>query len=269
MDFQERMQMMKFGYGFNKSPMGFDCSNYQISGTATPDKRKSKSVRRINHQWSALGLSYWCALEGYAWPLPILSNLPPTISGVGEKGCLGKNIVKTCHRFKESRENGFGGNVYRRQLCSGQKGGSRVGKTKRGKGTKIMAVVDGNGFPLAVSTYSASPHEVTLVEETISKRFIRSKPKRIIGDKAYDSDKLDLSLKRKGIKMIAPNRSNKKIKTQDGRELRRYRKRWKVERLFAWIQNFRRCQTRWDYHDINYEGFVQLACIVILLRNYF
>lgn len=69
--------------------------------------------------------------------------------------------------------------------------------------------------------------------------------------------------------MIAPNRSNKRIKTQDGRELRRYKKRWKVERLFAWIQNFRRCQTRWDYYDLNYEGFVQIACMVILLRNYF
>ena len=87
---------------------------------------------------------------------------------------------------------------------------------------------------------------------------------------AYDSDPLDKMLKKKGIKMIAPHKSNRvKAPTQDGRELRCYRRRWKVERLFAWIQQFRRCQTRFDFHDENYLGFVQIACMVILLRNYF
>lgn len=87
---------------------------------------------------------------------------------------------------------------------------------------------------------------------------------------AYDSDPLDKALKKRHIKMIAPHKSNRvKKATQDGRELRRYRRRWKAERLFAWIQQFRRCQTRFDFYDQNYLGFVQLACMVILLRNYF
>ncbi|RWZ87058.1 MAG: IS4/IS5 family transposase, partial [Hydrotalea sp. AMD] len=50
---------------------------------------------------------------------------------------------------------------------------------------------------------------------------------------------------------------------------RRYKNRWKIERVFAWIQQFRRCQTRFDYYDANFLGFVQLACTIILLRNYF
>ena len=92
----------------------------------------------------------------------------------------------------------------------------------------------------------------------------------MIGDKAYDSDKLDEELKKRRIKMIAPHKSNrKKAKTQDGREIRRYRKRWKVERLFAWLQNFRRIVVRWEYKSSNYLHFVKLGCIVILLRNYF
>jgi len=92
----------------------------------------------------------------------------------------------------------------------------------------------------------------------------------LIGDMAYDSDPLDKVLRKKRIKMIAPHKSNRvKPPTQDGRELRRYRRRWKVERLFAWIQQFRRCQTRFDYYDKNYLAFLQLACIVILFRNYF
>jgi transposase len=66
--------------------------------------------------------------------------------------------------------------------------------------------------------------------------------------------------------MIAPNR-RKRSKTQDGRPLRLYRKRWKVERLFAWIHNFRRLVTRWEYHIENYLGMVHLACLQMMLRN--
>ena len=58
------------------------------------------------------------------------------------------------------------------------------------------------------------------------------------------------------------------IPTQDGRPLRRYRRRWKVERLFAWLQNYRRILTRFEYHPANYLGFVHLGCILILLRCY-
>jgi transposase len=142
-----------------------------------------------------------------------------------------------------------------------------VGKTKRGKGTKIMAVVDGNGLPVGVRIESASPHEVKLVESTLDAVATTGSPERIIGDKAYDSDALDARLEEeRGIQLIAPNRRNR-TKSQDGRPLRRYRRRWKVERLFAWLQNFRRLVTRWEYHADNFLGFVQLGCIVILLRH--
>jgi len=145
-----------------------------------------------------------------------------------------------------------------------------VGKTKRGKGTKLMAVADGFGLPLAVHTTSASPHEVRLVERTICERFTDERPKKLIGDKAYDSDPLDEQLKKLGIELIAPHKANrKKVQTQDGRKLRRYKRRWKIERLFAWLQNFRRIVVRYEYHSDNYLGFVQLACMIILLRNYF
>ena len=67
--------------------------------------------------------------------------------------------------------------------------------------------------------------------------------------------------------MIAPHRAKRKApKTQDGRPLRRYKRRWKVERLFAWLQSFRRVLVRHDYYPENYLGFVHLGCVVILLR---
>ena len=145
-----------------------------------------------------------------------------------------------------------------------------MGKTKRGKGTKIMAVADGAGLPVAISVGSASPHEVRLTEGVLEARFVDEQPQRLIGDRAYDSDPLDERLQAQGVELIAPHRSNRrKPATQDGRSLRRYKRRWKVERLFAWLQNYRRILVRHDRYLLNYLAFVQLGCIVILLKRYF
>ena len=143
-------------------------------------------------------------------------------------------------------------------------------KTKRGKGTQLLAVADRAGLPLAVRTASATPHEVTLVVATLEDRLVAAWPTRLIGDRAYDSDPLDACLRELGIDMIAPHRRNRtKPKTQDGRSLRRSKRRWKVERLFAWLGNFRRLVVRYEYHAANYLGFVHLGCLLILLRQYF
>jgi transposase len=92
----------------------------------------------------------------------------------------------------------------------------------------------------------------------------------MIGDRAYDSDPLDQQLQQQhGIVLIAPHKVNRsKPKTQDGRKLRRYCRRWKIERLFAWLHNFRRLVTRWEFYEANFLGLVQLGCILILMRNY-
>lgn len=132
-----------------------------------------------------------------------------------------------------------------------------------------MAVADGAGLPLAIYTDSASPHEVRLVGKTLEHRLIQNVPEKLIGDKAYDSDPLDEELAQLGIELIAPHKRNrKKPKTQDGRKLRRYKRRWKVERFFAWIQNYRRIVVRYEYHLDNFLGFIHLACILILLKSY-
>jgi len=120
---------------------------------------------------------------------------------------------------------------------------------------------------MSMHVASASPHEVTLVQETIEACFAPGKPERLIGDRAYDSDPLNADLREAGIEMIAPHRKNrKKPKTQDGRKLRRYKRRWKVERLFAWLGNFRRLVVRYERRAENYLGFVRLACVVIRMR---
>ena len=141
-----------------------------------------------------------------------------------------------------------------------------MGITKRGTGCKIMAVADRAGLSVAVHVGSARPAEVTLVRPLLAARFTTALPERLVGDRAFDSDPLDQELASLGVELIAPNRSNHR-KTQDGRPLRRSKRRWKVERLNAWLQNFRRVLVRHDDHLENYTGFVHLACMRILLRH--
>src|SRR5881398_2004390 len=84
---------------------------------------------------------------------------------------------------------------------------------------------------------------------------IEAKPDNLIADRAYDSDPLDAELRKNGIEMIAPHRSNRsKPPTQDRRRLSRYMRRWLVERFFAWIQWQRRILVRWEYYAQNFSG---------------
>ena len=130
-----------------------------------------------------------------------------------------------------------------------------------------MAIADASGLPVALWAGAANTHELKLVEKTIDRRHIKPTPKLLIGDRAYDSDPLDKKLSRRKIKLIAPHKTNRVRKaTQDGRTLRKYARRWKIERLFAWLQNYRRCSTRYDFYVENFLGFVQLACIMILVK---
>ena len=196
-------------------------------------------------------------------------HLPSTLPGMDRIGGvrkdsygLGQGLTRAWRDRPERR-------IYRWHLCSGKKRGDGVGKTKKGKGTKIMGLTDAFGIPVAIDATSAQPHEVTLVEDTLDACFLEHIPEKVIGDRAYDSDPLDDRLsKERGVEMIAPHKGNrKKAATQDGRPLRRYKKRWKVERLFAWLQNFRRIVVRYEYHLKNFLAMVQLGCIVILLRR--
>ena len=140
-----------------------------------------------------------------------------------------------------------------------------------------MVVADGQGVPLGNDLYSASPAEVRLAEKALASIRVRrrhragrprQKPKRVIADKGYDSDRLREQLARRGIELIAPHRKNRrKPATQDGRALRRYKRRWIIERTIAWLGNFRRLVVRYDRSLTIYRGFFHIACFMIVLRR--
>lgn len=131
-----------------------------------------------------------------------------------------------------------------------------------------MALADSAGLPLAISIADGSRHDVSLVTQTLDAAFVEELPAKLIGDKAFDSAPLADSLARRDVELIAPQRATTVKRKQDGRALRRYKKRWKVERLFAWLKQFRRINTRWDRKAQNFLGFLLLGCAVILLRSF-
>jgi len=152
-----------------------------------------------------------------------------------------------------------------------KKGGALVGPTKRGKGCKLMVLVDGQGVPLGALVERASPAEVKLLEATLAASYRghgRRRLCRLIADRAYDSNPLRLLLVKQRIDPIIPARKNNRRAThQDGRKLRRYTRRWIVERTNAWLQWFRRIVVRYEHRADIFIGFVHLACAMVVLRR--
>ena len=133
-----------------------------------------------------------------------------------------------------------------------------------------MVVADGQGIPLACSTASASPAEVKLVEGVLI-QVPRPEDRCIplIADRAYDSDPLRERLRHSQWDLICPHRKGRKrAPTQDGRKLRRYRRRWTIERTFAWLGNFRRLLVRHEFYVTMYDAFMHLACAMICMRRF-
>jgi len=131
-----------------------------------------------------------------------------------------------------------------------------------------MVLTDGNGLPLSAEVHSASPAEVTLIEHLIDHQKVEGTPEHLIYDRAADSDPLRERLKERGIDLVCPHRRSRiRPATQDGRKLRRYKRRYRIERTNSWLQNFKRLIIRMEHKVHNYVGLVQLACVMIVMRR--
>ena len=217
----------------------------------------------------SVGASQRGALERFTKLFSLFFNLLASIPRVDRGGYLQSRLGAAAGRTRRSGRDQLGGSDGRWHVFPGKKRGAEVGKTKRGKGTKIMLLIDGEGLPLGVDTESASAAEVNLIERLLDRRTTQRQPQRLIYDKAADSDPLRKRLAGRGIDLICPHRRNRKRPaTQDGRKVRRYRRRYKVERTIAWLQSFRRLVTRYEYHAHLFKGFAQLACLFTTLQRF-
>ena len=217
------------------------------------------------------------SLAGPAREIPASLDLLAATARLGRAGRLVEHLAGVSERVERAPAIEVERIVSGREFRSCEKRGCGVGKTKRGKGTKWMVVVDGRGLPLGNYLHSASPAEVKLAETTLAAIRVgrchhagrpRQKPLRVIADKAYDSDPLRKRLRQRGIELICPHKRNRvRPATQDGRALRRYRRRWIVERTNAWLGNFRRLVVRYDRSLTIYGAFFHIACFMIVLRR--
>ncbi len=217
------------------------------------------------------------SLAGSAGEIPTSFDVLAATARLGGARGLVEHLADVSERVKRAPAIEVERVIPGREFRSGEKRGCGVGKTKRGKGTKWMVVVDGRGLPLGNYLHSASPAEVQLAEITLATIRVgrrhhagrpRQKPERVIADKAYDSDPLRKRLRRRGIELICPHKRNRvRPATQDGRALRRYSRRWIVERTNAWFGNFRRLVVRYDRSLTIYGAFFHIACFMIVLRR--
>jgi len=140
-----------------------------------------------------------------------------------------------------------------------------------------MVLADGQGTPLGVCVEKATPSEVKLLAPTLdSLRLTRrrgarrrpTKPQRLIADRGYDSNAVRTLWVKRQIEPIIPRRKNNMVAThQDGRKLRRYKRRWVIERTNSWLQNFRRLVVRYEHSVRNFEALVHMACALMVLKK--
>ncbi len=132
-----------------------------------------------------------------------------------------------------------------------------------------MILIDGEGIPLSVFTLGANVAEVHAIENLVDVRQVDKKPERLVYDKAADADWLRGAMEEREIELICPHRrGRKKPPRQDGRSLRRYARRYKVERTISWLQNFRRLVCRYERYPELFESFAVLACTIITLKRF-
>jgi transposase len=160
-----------------------------------------------------------------------------------------------------------------------KKGGEQVGLTKKGKGTKWMLVSDGNGLPLGFHLDRATTAEVRLAAATLDTISVsrprgrpRRRPEKLVADRGYDSSAFRGALRRRGIRMcIPPKRRPASWRPKRGRPVVAhkddYRLRYKVERSFAWLGNFRRLLIRWEREFLIYRGFFTFAVLLVCVRR--
>lgn len=170
----------------------------------------------------------------------------------------------------------MGTSFSRWQFCSSKKGGDGVGQAREGRGTRLMLVTDGQGIPLSVYVNSAKPNERRLVAATLSRLRVkrlrgrpRTRPMVLVADRNFDGEDFRHWLRKRGIHPCIP-RQRKPCRKQArrGRPLKLlpwYQQRWKVERTFAWLFQYRRLQVRHERLLHCFDGFCLLACICLCI----
>jgi transposase len=137
---------------------------------------------------------------------------------------------------------------------------------------KVGMAVERHGVPVGVLSDAANVGEADL-----GGRVLGQMPDEVetpdgvpvVADRGFDSDDLRDELAEQGFELLAPHRKNRtRPSRNDGRKMRRYKRRYIVERTFGWLHSFRRLLVRHDYYVFIYDGFLHLACALIAIGRF-
>lgn len=138
-----------------------------------------------------------------------------------------------------------------------------MGRSRGGLTTKIHALVDAEGRPIRLKLTAGQAHDgrsAADMFDTVQAGDI------LLGDRAYDSDRLRAALKERGAwACVRPMPTRVNIPSFSPWL---YRQRNAIERFFSKLKHFRAVATRYDKRDDNFLASVQLASIRIWLRTY-
>lgn len=146
-----------------------------------------------------------------------------------------------------------------------------LGRSKGGFSTKIHLRCEGNGLPLTFLLTVGERHEALMFESIMQQGSVkragcgrpRLRPLRVVGDKGYSSGKIRLYLRRRGIRLTIPRKSNERRRGKFDKSV--YRQRNRIERCFNRLKQFRRIATRYEKNAQNYLAMLTLASILLWL----
>jgi transposase len=133
-----------------------------------------------------------------------------------------------------------------------------VGRSRGGRNTKIHALSDAKGRLIALLLTGGEVHDCPPATRLLRRA---KTPKRLLGDKAYDSADLRAALERAGARPVIPNRCNRIEPFPFDKRL--YKLRWRIEAAFNRLKDFRRIATRYDKLARNYLASVCLVAALV------
>ena len=136
-----------------------------------------------------------------------------------------------------------------------------MGRSRGGLTTKIHALVDAEGLPIALKLTEGQAHDGRSAADMLE---ALTDGQILLADRAYDSDALRQSLAERGAWANIKPMSHRKNVPAFSSFLYRYRNL--VERFFNKLKHFRAIATRYDKRADNYLAGVKLASARIWMR---
>ena len=145
-----------------------------------------------------------------------------------------------------------------------------LGTSRGGWGTKTHLLTDGNGVPLALALSGAQAHDSKFFDVLMAGPRLqgktgrpRTRPDKLVADKAYSATRIRRELRRRGIGIVIPTKSNERGRRFDQQT---YEERGKIEQRNGWLKEWRAVATRYDKYAFVFRAVVVLACVIQMLK---